>query len=87
MGRKVYKGVFVDRPFVDYGDCDLIGAHIAVNRENANIGRTRGLEYYVYDDSGRAVAIGDVTVSEKFFANLKYVFKLYGRTIINSIKV
>lgn len=33
MGRKVYKGVFVDRPFVDYGDCDLIGAHIAVNRE------------------------------------------------------
>ena len=82
MWRKVYKGVFVDRPFVDYGDCDLIGAHIAVNRENANIGRTRGLEYYVYDDSGRAVAIGDVSVSEKFFANLKYVFKLNKKKVV-----
>ena len=76
MGRKVYKGVFVDRPFVDYGDCDLIGAHRAVNNENRNIARTRGLEYYVYDDSGRAIAIGDVTISEMFFANLKYAFKL-----------
>ena len=37
MGRKVFKGYFVDRPFADYGDCDLIGAHIAVNRENSNI--------------------------------------------------
>lgn len=82
MGRKVYKGVFVDRPFVDYGDCDLIGAHIAVNNENRNISRTRGLEYYVYDDSGRAVAIGDVTVSEKFFANLKYAFKLNKKKVV-----
>lgn len=82
MGRKVYKGVFVDRPFADYGDCDLIGAHMAVNRENANIARTRGLEYYVYDDSGRAIAIGDVTPGEKFFANLKYTFKLNRKKVV-----
>ena len=82
MGRKVFKGYFVDRPFVDYGDCDLIGAHIAVNNENRNISKTRGLEYYVYDDSGKAVAVGDVSVKEKFFASLKYAFKLNKKKIV-----
>lgn len=76
MSRKVYKGYFVDRPFTDYGDCDLIGAHIAVNRENANIARSKRLEYYVYDDTGSAVVAQDVTKREKFFASVKYLFKL-----------
>ena len=82
MGRKVFKGYFVDRPFADYGDCDLIGAHIAVNRENSNISRTKGLEYYVYDDTGSAVVAKDVTKSEKFFASLKYLFKFHKSSVV-----
>lgn len=82
MGRKVFKGYFIDRPFADYGDCDLIGAHIAVNRENANIARSKRLEYYVYDDTGSAIVAQDVTKREKFFATLKYLLKFSKSKIV-----
>lgn len=82
MGRKVHKGYFVDYPFADYGDCDLIGAHIAVSRENARIAKSKGIEYFVYDDDGKAIAIDDVTAKERFFASLKYVFKLNKSKIV-----